>query len=111
MSYKGKMTTSQLLAMLNKQVVKEQAKNRELELKVEELEEQFGYECECNKQFVETQNKCERLKTLLYNAITMLKDAYNIDDTLVSIEDTDLLDELGMTQEEYDKIIGGDYND
>lgn len=51
----------------NKQVAKEQAKNRELELKVEE-------------------NECERLKVLLYNAITLLKNAYNIDDTLVSIE-------------------------
>lgn len=88
------MTTSQLLAMLNKQVAKEQAKNRELE-----------------EQFVETQNECERLKILLYNAITLLKDVYNIDDTDVSIEDTDLLDELGMTQEEYDEIMGGEYND
>ena len=82
------MTTSQLLAMLNKQVAKEQAKNRELE-----------------EQFVETQNESKRLKTLLYNAITLLKDAYNIDDTDVSIEDTELLDELGMTQEEYGRII------
>ena len=82
------MTTSQLLAMLNKQVAKEQAKNRELE-----------------EQFVETQNESKRLKTLLYNAITLLKDTYNIDDTDVSIEDTDLLDELGMTQEEYERII------
>lgn len=88
------MTTSQLLAMLNKQVAKEQAKNRELE-----------------EQFVETQNESKRLKILLYNAIIFLKDAYNIDDTDVSIEDTDLLDELGMTQEEYDEIMGGDYND
>lgn len=88
------MTTSQLLAMLNKQVAKEQEKNRELE-----------------EQFVETQNECERLKILLYNAITLLKDTYNIDDTDVSIEDTDLLDELGMTQEEYDEIMGGEYND
>lgn len=52
-----------------------------------------------------------RLKILLYNAITLLKDAYNIDDIDVSIEDTDLLDELGMTQEEYDKIMGGEYDD
>lgn len=88
------MTTSQLLAMLNKQVAKERAKNRELE-----------------EQFVETQNESKRLKILLYNAIIFLKDAYNIDDTDVSIEDTDLLDELGMTQEEYDEIMGGDYND
>lgn len=50
----------------------------------------------------------KRLKTLLYNAIDLLKDSYNIDDTLVSIEDTDLLDELGMTQEEYDEILKGE---
>lgn len=50
----------------------------------------------------------KRLKTLLYNAIDMLKTAYNIDDTLVSIEDTDLLDELGMTEEEYDEILKGE---
>lgn len=57
------------------------------------------------------ETKMNRLKTLLYNAITLLKNTYNIDDIDVSIEDTDLLDELGMTQEEYDEIMGGDYND
>jgi hypothetical protein len=50
----------------------------------------------------------ERLKVLLYNALDMLKNAYNIDDTLVSVEDTDLLEELGMTQEEYDEILKGE---
>lgn len=50
-------------------------------------------------------NENERLKTLLYNALTLLKDNLGIDDTVTKVEDTDLLDELGMTSEEYDRIM------
>ncbi len=34
----------------------------ELKTKLEEVEEQYAYECECNKQFVECQNENEQLK-------------------------------------------------
>lgn len=50
-------------------------------------------------------NENERLKTLLYNALSLLKDNFGIDDTVTKVENTDLLDELGMTPEEYDKIM------
>ena len=33
-----------------------------LENRLEEVEGQYGYECECNAQFVECQNENERLK-------------------------------------------------
>lgn len=50
---------------------------------------------------VETQNQNERLSTLLYNAITLLEtnNGYGVEE---------LITELGMTSEEYDKIIYGD---
>jgi len=51
-------------------------------------------------------NKVERLKTLLYNAVDLLKYHVGIDEIDVSLEDTDLLDELGMTEEEYNEIMG-----
>lgn len=34
----------------------------ELKVKLEEVEGQYAYECECNKQFVECQNENEKLK-------------------------------------------------
>lgn len=37
----------------------------EKDLRIEELESQFAYECECNKQFVECQNENEQLKQQL----------------------------------------------
>lgn len=98
------MTTSQLLAMLNKQVAKEQAKNRELELKVEELEGLFGYECECNKQFVETQNECERLKILLTNALVVLEENGFGGKSFA-------MSEIGLTEKEYTNIMGDNEND
>lgn len=41
------------------------AKLAESETRIEELESQFAYECECNKQFVECQNENEMLKQQL----------------------------------------------
>lgn len=41
----------------------------------------------------------ERLKTLLYNALCLLEEDYG------AIMGTDLEEELGITQEEYDKIM------
>lgn len=38
---------------------------KELEEKLEEVEGQYAYECECNKQFVECQNENEKLKNQL----------------------------------------------
>lgn len=41
----------------------------------------------------------ERLKTLLYNALCILEDEH------FSVMGTDLEEELGITQEEYDAIM------
>lgn len=41
----------------------------EKDARIEELEGQFAYECECNKQFVECQRENEELKQQLKNAI------------------------------------------
>lgn len=43
-----------------------------LKMRIEELEGQLAYECECNKELVDTQNENERLKTLLYNALVWI---------------------------------------
>lgn len=51
-------------------------------------------------------NENARLKTLLYNALDLLKTQLGIDEVSVSIEDTELLEELGMTKKEYNKIMG-----
>lgn len=95
------MNYNQIMAMLNKKVAKKQEEIEELKARIEELEQQYGYECECNKQFVETQNKCERLGTLLYNAITCLEEEQVFD------THERLLNYLCMTEEEYIKIMGG----
>ena len=93
------MTTSQLLAMLNKQLTKEQLKNIELATRLEEVESQYAYECECNKQFVETQKKCERLEILIVNALTLLEEqGFGGKSFAVA--------ELGMTEQEYKNIMG-----
>ena len=42
----------------------------------------------------------ERLKTLLYNALVLLEENG-------TIMGTDLEEEVGITQEEYDEIMGG----
>lgn len=98
------MTTSQSLAMLNKQLTKEQLKNIELSTRVEELEGQYAYECECNKQFVETQNKCERLDTLLNNVCAYLAELLHQDD--LTAEHSYVC--FGMTEEEHKKYIMGE---
>ena len=41
--------------------------------RIEELEGQFAYECECNKQFVQLQNMWNELKEWLKNQITDLR--------------------------------------
>lgn len=49
----------------------------------------------------------ERLKTLLYNAISMLEEQYYIiDEADEEIIVSSILDELGMEEEEYDEIMG-----
>lgn len=68
--------------------------------KLDELEGKFAYECECNKQFVETQDKKARFRILLANAITCLEEEQTFD------THDRLLDYLGMTQEEYNEIMG-----
>ena len=46
----------------------------------------------------------ERLKTLLYNAIVLLEEGVN-PETLENYEQEELLEELGMTEEEYGAIM------
>lgn len=53
------------------------------------------------KEFFDNE-KNERLKTLLYNAIVLLEDICEIDNTNLDC----LLDDIGMTSEEYDEIMG-----
>lgn len=66
-----------------------------------------------NQMIVEAEDKCkkkskedtlnnERLKTLLYNAIVCLEDQYG---SYESWSKEELLEELGMTEEEYEKIM------
>ena len=100
------MNTSQILAMLNQQVTREQTKNRELEANVEELEGQYAYECECNKQFVETQNRCERLDILLNNVCAYLVELVGNDEEFMTAEHSDMC--FGMTEEEHKKYIMGE---
>lgn len=45
----------------------------------------------------------KKLRMLLYNAIDLLEDDF-IDPSL--LDTPELLEELGMTQEEYDEIMG-----
>ena len=67
--------------------------------KVDELQGQFDYECGCNKELVATQDKNERLKILLANALTILEENGFGGQSFCQ-------DELGMTEEEYKDIMG-----
>lgn len=89
-------------------------KEKQLKEQLEKLKEELEQE-KAGRDYLEEQTtktikdlKAEniRLKTLLYNSLDLLKTDSGIDDVDLSIEDTDLLDELGMTIEEYDDIIG-----
>lgn len=89
-------------------------KERQLKEKLEKLEEELEQEKagresseeQSTKTINELNEENKRLRTLLYNSLDLLKINSGIDDVDLSIEDTDLLDELGMTIEEYDDIIG-----
>lgn len=93
------MTNSQYIAMLYKNTRKEREEKEELKLRLEELEGQYAYECECNKQFVETQNKCERYKILLINALILLEENGFGGDSFA-------INEIGITSKEYREIMG-----
>lgn len=93
------MNTSQILAMLNQKVARAESNNALLKQQLEEVQGQYAYECECNKQFVETQNKCERLKILLINALTILEEE-GFGGGSFAVE------QLGMTEKEYNEIMG-----
>lgn len=67
--------------------------------KIDELQGQFDYECGCNKELVATQDKNERLKILLANALTILEENGFGGQSFCK-------DELGMTEEEYKEIMG-----
>ena len=49
------------------------------------------------------ENEIKRLKTLLYNAIVLLEDENNLN---LIPKSNRLLSELGMSEEEYDEIMG-----
>lgn len=92
-------------------VYKEKQLKEQLEKLKEELEQEKIARDFTEEQSIETINELieenKRLRTLLYNSLDLLKTNSGINDVDLSIEDTDLLDELGMTIEEYDDIIGG----
>ena len=67
--------------------------------RVDELQGQFDYECGCNKELVATQDKNERLKILLANALTILEENGFGGQSFCQ-------DELGMTEDEYKEIMG-----
>lgn len=91
-------------------VYKEKQLKEQLEKLKEELEQEKAGRDYLEEQTTRTTKdlieKNTRLKTMLYNSLDLLKTNSGIDDIDLSIEDTDLLDELGMTIEEYDDIIG-----
>lgn len=47
----------------------------------------------------------QRLKTLLYNAIVILEEQNGCE---LGLMDTDLAEELGITQEEYDEVMSNE---
>ena len=69
------------IAVYEKQFIEQINENYELrhqlaekDLRIEELESQFAYECECNKQFVECQKQNEQLKQQLVDREQELED-------------------------------------
>ena len=64
---------------------------------IREIDTMWNYECGCNKQLVETQNKNERLKTLLYNYICYVESE-------LGITEIEQAEEMGITAEEYKEI-------
>lgn len=59
--------------------------------------------CIMSNEFELKDKKIERLKTLLYNAIVCLEDQYG---SYESWSENELLEELGMTEDEYIEIMG-----
>lgn len=94
------------MAVYKEKQLKEQLEKLKEELEQEKAGREFTEE-QSTKTINELNEENKRLKTLLYNSLDLLKTNSSIDDVDLSIEDTDLLDELGMTIEEYDDIIGG----
>lgn len=99
-----KMTPKQMARYKEKQL-KEQLEKLEEELEQEKAGREFSEE-QSTRAIKDLIEENTRLRTLLYNSLDLLKTNSGIDDVDLSIEDTDLLDELGMTIEEYDDIIG-----
>lgn len=61
--------------------------------RIEELEGQFAYECECNKQFVSLQNRWQELKDYIKNtnhSIGTLRDVNDILDKMQELEAEDV---------------------
>ena len=57
------------MQIADKRIKELETQLREKDARIEELEGQFAYECECNKQFVECQRENERLKAELKTLI------------------------------------------
>lgn len=64
---------------------------------IREIDTMWNYECGCNKQLVETQNKNERYKILLYNYICYVESE-------LGITEIEQAEEMGITAEEYKEI-------
>ena len=64
---------------------------------IREIDKMWNYECGCNKQLVETQNKNERYKILLYNYICYVESE-------LGITEIEQAEEMGITAEEYKEI-------
>lgn len=90
------------MAVINERKLK--TENEELKQRIEELEAQNDYECECNKEFVATQKENERLKTLLNNVCAYLVEFLHPDD--LTAEHSKMA--FDMTAEEHKKYIMGE---
>ena len=76
---------------------------KELEEKLKEVEGQYAYECECNKQFVECQNENEKLKA---EKEKIIKDIENKNYYGIMNKDTKKLkNTAGLDVDVFDNII------
>ena len=99
------------MAIINERKLKEQNEKLQNEIfdlrqRIDELEAQFGYECECNKDLVATQNANERLDILLNNVCAYLCELCSHDEDFFTKEHSKQF--FGMTAKEHKKYILGE---
>lgn len=92
------------MAVINERKLK--TENEELKARVEELEQQFAYECGCNAELVETQKKNERLDILLNNVCSYICELCSHDKDFFTKEHSKMF--FGMTEKEHKKYIFGE---